>query len=261
MKLVKIQDNTSRKLTNVDLLVGTVYGNNIPLKFIPGRMYNTGDRVYVENTDGTVSVKECINGGIYTDTNGTAWVEFTIKSEDGLVGHTDYSEFRPDVFEVGDRQVIINDDGSAMVYECIVPGNYTEITSDGWQEIKFIPGGNSFNKTMLDGMLLTQATGYISAGTYSPLDMVYIVNPDGSIFVYVHDGDSDTKVDPPNSPWVMVDISSVLPLPGSLNGSFATDEDIKNMFGKTIIPDVPVDPDDPVIPDDPDDDGPVWEDF
>ena len=59
MKLIKIQDLSSRPVSNVELMTGYLFGNKFPTQFIPGNQYNAGDYVYEIKSNGSVSVYYC----------------------------------------------------------------------------------------------------------------------------------------------------------------------------------------------------------
>ena len=237
MKLVKLQDNTSRQLTNLELLMNTVFGSGVVRKFVPGKYYVVGDKVYVEDDRGNIVIRECIVSGVYYDTNGVGWKDFSIASNkrDGV---TNYSEFEPGFFEAGDRQILIDDNtGEAIVYECVIPGNYNEITDDGWKVIPFIKDDYRNNTEIINEMITVYTSEHVAGKTYSPNEIVYVVNEEtGGIILYKNASSDDTTNNPPDEPWVVVPITDYLTVNvGDI--IFATDRDILEMFGGVNMPD------------------------
>lgn len=85
MKLIKVQDNTNRPISAVEILFNYIFGrDNPPKKFIPGERYTKGDICYIINDHGNVEIYTCEIPGRYDKING-GW-----RSEDisGTVANT-----------------------------------------------------------------------------------------------------------------------------------------------------------------------------
>ena len=265
MKLVKLQDNTSRKLSSIELLMSTIYGSTFPAQFVPGASYRVGDKVYAyDDTKGTIVIKVCTANGVYNDTNGFGWSIFNVVPTDDNK-NVDYSEFVPgNEYTAGNKQIVIGDFGEVTIYECIESGVYDTIKDGGWKNIPFDNNGD------IDGIISTvfnvPMDEYVEGNMYSPDSIVYIINEStGSVTLYENSGDDATNNTPPNEPWVLVDASEYIKHKNpTVNINFATDEDVREMFGATEIPgdcDCGVcNPDNPNKPDN--DDGDIsWEEF
>lgn len=242
VKLVKIQDNTSRQLTNIELLMNTVFGSGIPTKFIPGNSYNSGDKVYVENSDGSISIRECITPGIYFDTDNSGWKDFKVSADAIGQGTGDYGKFTEGEFEKGDIQVLTDDaTGEVTIYECVVPGYYTQITEEGWDVIPFIPNNDETNQPLIDSIFNgTEVEEFVEGNTYGPDTIVYVVNEStGGINLYEQTGDTDTTNTPPMEPWSSINPDDYLDNDSDCNIVYATDQDILEMFGSSEMPDFP----------------------
>lgn len=258
VKLVKLRDNTSRQLSNLELLMNAVFGNSNPTKFVPGNEYIAGDKVYVENDDGDIEVKECVKDGVYNDVNNDGWKGFEVSASESKDSTTDSALFSPGNYVVGDRQVVVGDNGEITVYECIKDGYYSEITEDGWKVLPFSDDTPDENEALLDSTVKVNVSQYIEDETYESGEVVYVVdNTTGSVTLYENTSSSPTSEVPPAFPWDKLNASEYI-IDGELR--FATDEDIMEMFGVDKMPECDCD-DKPDAPPVPDDDDIEWEEF
>lgn len=260
VKLVKLRDNTSRQLSNLELLMNAVFGSDAPTKFVPGNEYSAGDKVYVDNADGGIDVKECIKDGVYDDVDNNGWKGFEVSASESKES-TDSALFAPGNYVVGDRQAVIGDNGEISVYECIKDGYYSEITDDGWKLIPFSDDTPDENEALLDSTVKVNVSQYVEGETYESGEVVYVVDStNGSITLYENTSNDPTSEVPPTFPWDKLDSSQYI-IDGEIK--FATDEDIMEMFGVDKMPEC--DCDNTLIPDTPGDDSTdddiEWEEF
>lgn len=255
LKIVKIQNNASRKLTSVDLLMATVYGNNAPTKFNPTRYYKSGEKVYIEESD-SVIIKECTKDGYYASTTDGGWIAFAI-SQDPIERPVPYGQFIPGNYETGDRQTIYNEaTNSVIIMECNASGHYTDTSNDYWEVVELIPGDAETNDRVIEEMFGDTIHEYIPGTTYPSAEKVYVINTDtNEVSLYQNVSIHETTVAPPNKPWVKLEADEHLPQNIGSDIIFATDIDIRNMFGSVL-------PDDNDRPDAPDGDEDIeWEEF
>ena len=250
--------------------MGTVYGNEAPTKFNPDRYYKAGDKVYLEDENGDVIVKECTRDGVYSTTTEGGWKIYAI-SQDSGEKPVPYGQFIPANYEAGDRQTVyIEENNSVIIYECITGGYYDQIDEDDWKIVELIPGDGETNDPVIEEMFGDNIYEYVPELTVPSGEKVYIINETThEITLYQNVSDSETSELIPNDPWVQLEVDEHLPQNIGSDIVFATDIDIRNMFG-SIMPDDD-DNDTPggggggggTTPDAPscDCDGVQWEDF
>lgn len=76
MKLVKVRDNQNRPINKLDVMVGAIFGDNIPKEFIQDKYYRAGEHVYAFDSKGRLNVWICnINGKFKTckEPNFSEW--------------------------------------------------------------------------------------------------------------------------------------------------------------------------------------------
>ena len=76
MKLVKVRDNQNRPINKLDVMVGAIFGDNIPKEFIQDKYYRAGEHVYAFDSKGRLNVWVCnINGKFKTckEPNFSEW--------------------------------------------------------------------------------------------------------------------------------------------------------------------------------------------
>ena len=101
MRLVKIQDLSSRPITSIELVSSYLFGDTMPKEFMP-RHYTAGEYTYRVNSNGTVTVYYCLTTGYYTTIDKDNW---TVASVPDIVSKllADYVNTSKDI---SDKEVV-----------------------------------------------------------------------------------------------------------------------------------------------------------
>lgn len=76
MKLIKVRDNQNRPVSTLDIMMGAVFGGEVPREFVSGEHYDTGEHVYIIDRDGNLKVMICNSAGTFLrceDPNFSEW--------------------------------------------------------------------------------------------------------------------------------------------------------------------------------------------
>ena len=80
MRLVKLQDSSTRAITGLDLLMKFGFGNSTPTEFISGNTYESGQYVYQLNDKGSFDLYLCVESGRYDKITNQGWAYASISS-------------------------------------------------------------------------------------------------------------------------------------------------------------------------------------
>ena len=238
VELIKVSaaQSSGGSVSNLDLLLETIFGGKIPSMFVPGAKYTAGDKVYVKDEDGNVKIYECLKSGVYDEITPEGWKEFQVEggssSSGGLA--TNPVEFTPGgYYLVGDIVYIKGDDDTLSIYKCIEEGIHDSVTDGGWENVTYgVLAGNLVDEETLKQILNSifgpgmTPPAFEPGKTYEAGDIVYIIDDNGIIHIkecIVPGSYPDTN----NDGWQNADISNITGL-----GSYriATDDEIIEMF-------------------------------
>lgn len=234
MRLVKLQDVSSKQVTAVDLLLNSIFGDKVPTKFVPNNYYRAGDHVYdVDPATGMTIIYKCIRNGTYPSTNSNGFTIFNPST--GESG--EYQRFEEGgTYARGDKVFTTDDDGGVRIFENVIAGTYRDLTDqDAWKEYDFNKDGG-MSGVQIDSLLKELFGGNFPSRfdpniEYKAGDNVYVVNPDGGISVStcIKDGVYDNT---DGAGWKSFDTSKLTgnSSKGIDPSMYATDDDIKAMF-------------------------------
>lgn len=80
MKLIKVRDNRNRPVSGLDIMMGAVFGNQVPREFIPGEHYQTGEHTYYIDNNGDLKIWECNLGGTYLRCEDPGFSEWSLNA-------------------------------------------------------------------------------------------------------------------------------------------------------------------------------------
>jgi len=80
MKLVKVRDNRNRPINNLDVMVGAIFGDEVPKEFIVDKYYHAGERVYSFDSKGHLNVWICNISGKFKACKEPNFSEWSINS-------------------------------------------------------------------------------------------------------------------------------------------------------------------------------------
>ena len=80
MKLIKVRDNRNRPVSGLDVMMGAVFGNQVPREFISGEHYQTGEHVYYIDDNGDLKIWECNLGGTYLKCGDPGFSEWSLNA-------------------------------------------------------------------------------------------------------------------------------------------------------------------------------------
>lgn len=80
MKLIKVRDNHNRPVSGLDIMMGAVFGNQVPREFVSGDHYQTGEHVYYIDNEGNLRIWECNLGGTYLRCGDPGFSEWSLNS-------------------------------------------------------------------------------------------------------------------------------------------------------------------------------------
>lgn len=80
MKLIKVRDNRNRPVSGLDIMMGAVFGNQVPREFVSGDHYQTGEHVYYIDDNGDLKIWECNLGGTYLKCGDPGFSEWSLNA-------------------------------------------------------------------------------------------------------------------------------------------------------------------------------------
>lgn len=80
MRLVQVRDNQNRPISNLDVMMGALFGNKVPKEFVPNKYYKAGERVYTFDEEGNLNVWICNMGGQFQKCREPNFSEWSLNS-------------------------------------------------------------------------------------------------------------------------------------------------------------------------------------
>lgn len=78
MKLIKVRDNRNRPVSGLDIMMGAVFGSNVPREFISGEYYQTGEHVYYIDSNGDLKIWKCNLSGTHIRCGDPGFSEWSL---------------------------------------------------------------------------------------------------------------------------------------------------------------------------------------
>lgn len=103
MKLIKVRDNRNRPVSGLDLMMGAVFGSNVPREFISGEYYQTGEHVYYIDENGDLKIWKCNLGGVHIKCCDPGFSEWSLDAaiQNSMPSSSDkFSNFNPDMYDM-----------------------------------------------------------------------------------------------------------------------------------------------------------------
>ena len=120
MKLVKVRDNQNRPISNLDVMMGALFGDQVPKEFVPDKYYKAGERVYTFDDEGNLNVWICNMSGQFQKCREPNFSEWSLNSVIENNNHPVYIPgvaVNPHIFEcksaISPRNVYREYDGKA----------------------------------------------------------------------------------------------------------------------------------------------------
>lgn len=80
MKLIKVRDNQNRPVSGLDIMMGAVFGDEVPREFISGEHYDTGEHVYYIDENGSLKIWQCNLSGRYLRCEDPGFSEWSLNA-------------------------------------------------------------------------------------------------------------------------------------------------------------------------------------
>lgn len=80
MRLVQVRDNQNRPISNLDVMMGALFGDKVPKEFVPDKYYKEGERVYTFDDEGNLNVWICNMSGRFKKCKEPNFSEWSLNS-------------------------------------------------------------------------------------------------------------------------------------------------------------------------------------